>query len=125
MHQPKQFKFQKINDERGSLVVIDKVFDFEIKRIFYIYGVVGQIRGGHAHKRTRMALFCVQGSVKISIYNGSDVNEIVLDDLTKSILLEPYHWHTMNFLEENSILFVCASEHYDKEDYLYDRLPWK
>ena len=34
-------------DERGNLTVIEKVIPFDMKRLFYIYGVDGSIRGGH------------------------------------------------------------------------------
>jgi len=42
-------------DARGNLTVIEKVLHFEIKRIFYIYGVDNSIRGGHRHRRTYQA----------------------------------------------------------------------
>ena len=37
-------------DERGNLTVIEKTIPFDIKRIFYIYGVENSARGGHRHK---------------------------------------------------------------------------
>ena len=33
-------------DDRGNLTVIEKVIPFDIKRIFYIYGVDDSTRGG-------------------------------------------------------------------------------
>lgn len=39
-------------DNRGNLTVIEKVLPFDIKRIFYIYGVDDSVRGGHRHHKT-------------------------------------------------------------------------
>ena len=38
-------------DTRGNLTVIEKVIPFDIKRIFYIYGVDDSRRGGHRHRK--------------------------------------------------------------------------
>ena len=38
-------------DNRGNLTVIEKVLPFDIKRIFYIYGVDDSVRGGHRHHK--------------------------------------------------------------------------
>ena len=34
-------------DKRGNLTVIERVIPFDIKRVFYIYGVDDSKRGGH------------------------------------------------------------------------------
>jgi WxcM-like, C-terminal len=39
-------------DQRGNLTVIEKIIPFDIKRIFYIYGVDSSVRGKHRHKKT-------------------------------------------------------------------------
>ena len=48
-------------DRRGNLTVIEKVIPFDIKRIFYIYGVDDSVRGGHRHHKTVQAAICLQG----------------------------------------------------------------
>ena len=52
-------------DKRGHLTVIEKVIPFEIKRIFYIYGVDDSTRGGHRHKQTSQAAICIKGSCNV------------------------------------------------------------
>ena len=42
-------------DQHGNLTVIEKVIPFDIKRIFYIYGVDDSVRGGHRHHKTIQA----------------------------------------------------------------------
>ena len=43
------------SEKRGNLSVIENEIPFDIKRIFYIYGVDDSVRGGHRHKTTVQA----------------------------------------------------------------------
>ena len=45
-------------DKRGNLTVIEKIIPFDIKRIFYIYGVDDSKRRGHRHHKTIQAEYC-------------------------------------------------------------------
>jgi len=107
-------------DDRGNLTVIEKVIPFDIKRIFYIYGVNDSKRGGHRHKTTRQAAICLKGSC--SIYNNDGKKEDVfnLDFPNKCLLLEPHDWHTMDNFTPDAILMVLASEYFDPGDYIYE-----
>ncbi len=106
-------------DKRGNLTVIEKVIPFEIKRIFYIYGVDDSKRGGHRHHTTVQAAICIKGSC--TIYNNNGVNEEVfqLDKPNKCLILEPQDWHTMYNFTEDAILMVLASELYEEKDYIF------
>ena len=57
-------------DKRGNLTVIEKVIPFDIKRVFYIYGVDDSKRGGHRHHKTRQAAICIKGACTIYNNNG-------------------------------------------------------
>ena len=46
----KLVKLPTYNDNRGNLTVIEKILPFEIKRVYYIYGVKDNERGFHKHK---------------------------------------------------------------------------
>jgi dTDP-4-dehydrorhamnose 3,5-epimerase and related enzymes len=107
-------------DKRGNLTVIEKVIPFDIKRIFYIYGVDDSVRGGHRHHKTRQAAICIQGSCAISNNTGLKKQEFLLNSPSKCLILEPEDWHTMHHFSENAILMVLASEHFDPEDYIYE-----
>jgi len=106
-------------DKRGNLTVIEKIIPFEIKRIFYIYGVDDSVRGGHRHKKTRQAAICLKGSC--SIYNNNGVNSSTfrLDLPSKCLILEPEDWHTMSNFTPDAILMVLASEYFDNDDYIF------
>lgn len=108
-------------DARGNLTVIEKVLPFEIKRIFYIYGVDTSVRGGHRHHKTYQAAICIVGSCIISNNDGLKNEIFVLDNPSKCLLLEPKDWHQMHDFTPDSILMVLASEYFDAEDYIYEK----
>ncbi len=106
-------------DKRGNLTVIENVLPFQIKRVFYIYGVDDSIRGGHRHHKTIQAAICIQGECKI--YNNNNEKEEIfhLDKPSKCLILEPKDWHNMYDFSEDAILMVLASENYDENDYIF------
>lgn len=57
----KLIDLKTFTDARGNLTVIKKIIPFDIKRIFYIYGVNNSVRGGHSHHQTIQACVCIQG----------------------------------------------------------------
>ena len=110
-------------DKRGNLTVIEKIIPFEIKRIFYIYGVDSSVRGGHRHKSTYQAAICLKGQCKINCDNGNDKEEFLLNTPSKCLILNPSDWHTMIDFSEDAILMVLASTEYDPEDYIFEPYP--
>lgn len=107
-------------DSRGILTVLDKVVDFEIKRLFYIYAVDDSDRGGHRHHNTYQAAICIQGSCKISNNDGETKEIFDLDSPEKCLILEPKDWHVMHDFSADAILLVLASTAFDPKDYIYE-----
>lgn len=107
-------------DKRGNLTVIERVLPFEIKRVFYIYGVDDSIRGGHRHHKTIQAAVCIKGACTIYNSNGSKEEEFILDHPSKCVVLNPEDWHKMYNFTEDAILMVFASEYFNEEDYVYE-----
>lgn len=110
-------------DSRGNLTVIEKVIPFDIKRIFYIYGVDNSIRGGHRHKKTIQAAVSLQGRCRIFTDNKIEQNNFILDSPSICLILNPEDWHYMDCFTSNCILMVLASEYYTPEDYIFE--PYK
>lgn len=106
-------------DKRGNLTVIEKVIPFDIKRIFYIYGVDESKRGGHRHKKTIQAAICIKGSCTIYNNDGATEQEFKLDQPNKCLIIEPQDWHTMYHFSPDAILMVLASEYFDESDYIF------
>ncbi|PWT79243.1 MAG: hypothetical protein C5B59_00035 [Bacteroidetes bacterium] len=107
-------------DKRGNLTVIEKTIPFEIKRIFYIYGVDQSRRGGHRHKTTVQAAICLKGSCRIYNHDGVNESYFYLDQPNKCLILETNDWHTMDQFSFDAILMVLASEYFDSNDYIFE-----
>jgi dTDP-4-dehydrorhamnose 3,5-epimerase-like enzyme len=107
-------------DQRGNLTVIEKVIPFDIKRIFYIYGVDTSVRGKHRHKRAIQAATCIQGKCTIWNNDGKKKEEFVLDSPDKCLILEPDDWHKMYNFSPDAILMILASEYFDANDYIFE-----
>jgi dTDP-4-dehydrorhamnose 3,5-epimerase-like enzyme len=108
-------------DNRGNLTVIEKVIPFEIKRIFYIYGVDQSERGGHRHHNTYQAAICLKGSCAIYCSNGKEENHHLLDNPSKCLIIKPEDWHKMYGFTQEAILMILASEYFDPHDYIYEK----
>ncbi len=117
---PRIIDLKTFTDKRGNLTVIEKVIPFEIKRIFYIYGVDDSVRGGHRHHQTVQAAICIKGSCKIYCNNGKEAIDYFLDAPNKCLILETEDWHTMDLFSKDAILMVLASEYFDPKDYIYE-----
>lgn len=109
-------------DARGSLSVIEKQMPFTVKRIYYIYNVVGQ-RGGHRHKITKQALICLGGSCSIFVNDGLSEMSYTLSNPDQCLLLDAKDWHTMQDFSASATLLVLASEPYDSSDYIDEKYP--
>ncbi len=109
----------EIIDPRGSLTVIENKLPFDIKRVFYLYDVKSQ-RGGHAHKKTQMAIACPRGRCEIYTNDGISENTFILEKPNQLLILKPSDWHTMNHFSDDALLLVLASENYDSEDYIFE-----
>ena len=106
-------------DDRGNLTVIERVIPFDIKRIFYIYGVDTSTRGRHRHKTTIQAAICIKGSCEIFSTDGYKEELFTLDTPSKCLILNPADWHYMNNFSSDAILMVLASHYFDAQDYIY------
>lgn len=115
--------FKPHSNEYGKLIAIEGNEDipFEIKRVYYIYDVDGDVRRGfHSHKNLKQVLICVHGSVKILLKTPKEEKTIVLDDPAKGLYIGSNVWREMYDFEDGAVLLVLASEHYDENDYIRD-----
>ena len=106
--------------KRGNLTVIEKEIPFEIKRIFYIYGVDESVRGGHRHKTTVQAAICIHGSCIVSNDDGQKQEDFLLDHPNKCLILETKDWHTMHHFTPDAVLLVLAATPFDPADYIFE-----
>lgn len=112
-----KFQLLTFSDQRGSLTVIEKELPFKVRRVYWIYGADGRIRGGHRHVKTRQAFIAVSGVIDVRIKDLGCDYAVTLNDQSSCLLVEPHHWHEMSF-SDNAVLLVFASEGYDPKDYI-------
>lgn len=118
----KLHNLKTFTDSRGNLTVIEKEIPFNIKRIFYIYGVDNSVRGKHRHKRTKQFLVSIKGSCIVHSKSapGRKLKTFILDSPSKGLLISPEDWHYMGNFSKDCILQVFASTYFDPEDYIYE-----
>jgi hypothetical protein len=112
---------QTFTDKKGNLTVIEKIIPFDVKRIFYIYGMDDSVRGGHRHHRTVQAAICLKGSCKIYSTEGNTESRFKLDSPAKCLIIYPQDWHIMYNFTADAILMVLASEYFDPKDYIFEK----
>lgn len=124
INQVKLIDFTERGDERGYLVVIEseKDIDFNLKRLFYIYGSEKDIvRGQHANLKTEFVLVNVMGSSKVCVKDGlGNEKTYTLDRPNLGLYIPKLLWKDMFDFSENSVLLVLASEFYDPDEYIRD-----
>ncbi len=113
---------QYISDEAGLCIVEgQKAIPFDIKRVYYIFNVNNSaVRGKHAHKQTKQMLFCIRGSVKLTLDDGKEREVLHLDKPNEGVLLDALMWHEMHDFSPDAVLLVFASDYYDEQDYIRD-----
>ena len=117
----KKIKFPTYTNETGTLSFFEseRHIPFDIRRVYYIYDVQGNSRRGfHAHRNLKQVLFCIHGSCKLLLDNGTEQVDVLLDDPAEGLLIENPIWREMYDFSPGAVLLVMASEYYDEADYI-------
>ncbi len=118
-----KYVFQPHGDDRGQLVALEEFKDipFEIKRVYYIYDTLSDVRRGfHAHKNLEQILICIHGSCKILLDNGHEKKIVPLEKPYEGLYVANNMWREMFDFSPDAVLLVLASELYDESDYIRD-----
>lgn len=93
---------------------------FEIRRFYVIYGIQNQavVRGQHAHKDLRQVLFCLHGTVKVSLNDGTETQTYLLDSPNKGIVMGPGVWREMSGMNDQTVILTVADREYSESDYI-------
>jgi dTDP-4-dehydrorhamnose 3,5-epimerase-like enzyme len=124
----KTYDLLQLEDERGSLVTVDKMsgLPFDIKRVYYVYNTkLGQVRGYHAHKTLHQMAVCLSGSCRMVLDDGLNRESIEMNSCSVGIDLPPMLWHEMHDFSADCILLVVASDYYDEDDYIREYIEFK
>ncbi len=136
-----EVRLPEIGDSgRGYLAVLENklsfdVLPFDILRSYWIYEVPENVmRGGHAHRDANQAFVCLKGKVLFhtkEVRFGSSTEEYTIEVhnwrlvTPRDLLIVPrLIWHTMEFLEKDSILLAFASTRFREDDYIREYEDW-
>lgn len=113
----------KKNTKPGCLIAIEKnTVGFDIKRVFYIYGLVEHdenIRGHHGHINTWQYIVCLHGSVDIqTTFKETGVTrKFTLDTPDVGLMLPPNNYIVMNLARNTVLMVACDTEFKDEISY--------
>ena len=92
---------------------------FDIKRIYYIYGVPEKARRGfHAHKKLQQLAWCPYGDITLILDDGKNKNRIRLNDPSIGLIIKKGIWREMIWNKKDSVLCVAASDYFKEDDYI-------
>ncbi len=121
MKLPKIFNLKKFTKISGKLLPItfNNKFPIKVKRIFIIYGKKKYKRGDHAHKKCSQVFIPIKGKIKINMkYRKTEKNVLLSANRSRSLLVPPKIWSSVEFLNSNSLVLVLTDYEYDFKDYI-------
>jgi mannose-6-phosphate isomerase-like protein (cupin superfamily) len=118
----RQIPVSTFSDQRGNLNVceLEQSVPFSVKRIYFISNVPsGQHRGGHGHINLEQVFFCLKGSFKLSVTDGTigDENILVTPDI--AFYVPKKVWRDLTDFSEDGVCLVLASTPFDPDDYVH------
>lgn len=116
-------RFPEVVDLRGRLAFAEMsaALPFAVERVFFVYGVPSaEIRGEHAHRTLHEVLICVNGSIRVSLTDGMDRNDVILDAPYLALHIPTLVWSTQFQHSPDTVLAVLCSEPYIADSYIRD-----
>ena len=105
-------------DSDSVLTVFQNIqSQLNISRVFFVHANQNTLRGNHAHYKCNQWLICISGSVSVSLFDGQDSRQEILD-VGSGVLYVPCGLWTSQEYSENSILLVLADQLFDEDDYI-------
>ena len=117
----KLFNLRNFIEPDGNLVPIESNRDipFDIKRVFYVYGVKDQDdRGKHSHYKTKQVLICLSGKIDVIVDDGTHRKKYRLSKPNQALYIPEMIWDEQVYESEESVLLVLANTHYETKDYV-------
>lgn len=114
-------KLPKILDTRGNLTFIESNvhIPFKIKRTYWIYDVPGgEIRGGHAFKKSHELIIALSGSFDVLLNNGKQESRYTLNRSYYGLYVPNMIWKSMENFSTNSLALVVSNISFDQKDYI-------
>ena len=110
-----------IVDIDGNLVPIESGIDttFEIKRVFYVYGVKDQNnRGKHSHYTTEQILICLNGKLEVLCDDGNNKKKYLLESPQQALYIPSMIWDEQIYLSDDTVMLALCNTTYNTDDYI-------
>ncbi|MFA6014047.1 MAG: FdtA/QdtA family cupin domain-containing protein [Gallionellaceae bacterium] len=119
--------FPRFIDLNGDLCVYEcgKEIPFDVRRIFTVSAIGGDIRGDHAHKRCSQLLVCVSGQIRVLCDNGLEVSHYILDSMNRGLIIPPGIWARQEYITDGAVLMVLCDRGYEEDDYIREYEEFK
>lgn len=104
-----------VRDERGCLSVLEeeRCLPFSIRRIFFMHNMCAD-RGGHAHRDTSQVILAAYGSFSLSLSDGRNRLEFLLDDPCRAVFMPPMVFVNLSGFSPGAVCLVLADTLYDR-----------
>ena len=112
-----KIQIQNHMDSRGILMAVNSI-PFEAKRMFFIFDVPQMgIRGEHFSRTSSFFYVVINGSCKVELDNGSNIEEYDLET-GYGLLFSKNTWMKIYGFTPDAILCVLADTEYRADDYV-------
>jgi dTDP-4-dehydrorhamnose 3,5-epimerase-like enzyme len=111
----------KIKDLRGNLSFFEdsNQIPFDIKRTYWIYDVPGgQVRGGHAFKKSKEFIVALSGSFNVVLNDGNSIVTYNLNRSYNGLYVPNLIWRNLENFSTNSLALIVSNIEYNSQDYI-------
>jgi len=116
------FRLRQFIEPNGNLLPIefDKTIPFKPKRTFFVCNVADrQVRGQHAHYKTKQLIVCLNGEITVTLHDGIVQKKYSLYS-GDAIYIPNLIWDEQIYHSSDTILISLCSTHYDINDYIHN-----
>jgi hypothetical protein len=113
----------KIAWPEGNITPVesDATIPFPIRRVFYLYDVVGGAdRGGHSHHELQQLIIAVMGGFSVVVDDGERRERFELNRAYRGLYVPPMVWSQLLDFTSGAVCVVLASQTYNEPDYIRD-----
>lgn len=112
-------ELRRKTDERGSLLAVDKLPPFTVRRFYLIDCHQGMVRGDHYHKNGKQMICLLDGSLCVEDASKEETTSFVMNP-GDSYIQDTYHKFRFYSATSMSRLIVLSETEHDHSDYYTD-----
>lgn len=107
-------------DDRGRLAFVEPphTIPFEIRRVYYLFGIPpGKERGAHGHRDLQQLMIAIAGSFSVTLDDGKERKTFRLSRPDQGLYISKMIWRDLKDFSDDAVCLVLASERYSEDDY--------